>query len=163
MAGIYIHIPFCKSKCSYCDFFSATDYNQQTELLAAMKKELFLQKEYLKKELVSTIYFGGGTPSTLSAENILDIINSINTHFQLAENVEITLEANPDDLNISYLQNLRKNGLLFQYLYQSIGFLLQRPHAGVFAAQGQKIRVIAALDDAACVHHHDLVCVRNGR
>ena len=52
MAGIYIHIPFCKSKCSYCDFFSATDYNQQIELLEAMKKELFLQKEYLKKELV---------------------------------------------------------------------------------------------------------------
>ncbi len=111
MAGIYIHIPFCKSKCSYCDFYSATDYNQQTELLAAMKKELVLQKEFLKKELVSTIYFGGGTPSTLTAENIQDIINSINNHFQLAENVEITLEANPDDLNINYLQQLREIGI----------------------------------------------------
>lgn len=111
MAGIYIHIPFCKSKCSYCDFYSATDYIQQVELLEAMKKEIFLQKDYLGKALVTTIYFGGGTPSTLSAENILDILNSINTYFPVAENAEITLEANPDDLTISYLLDLRKIGI----------------------------------------------------
>ncbi|HPT42396.1 MAG TPA: coproporphyrinogen III oxidase, partial [Paludibacteraceae bacterium] len=73
MAGIYIHIPYCKTKCSYCDFFSGTNFGQQSELLDAMKAEIILQKDYLGGAAVSTIYFGGGTPSTLSVNQIQEI------------------------------------------------------------------------------------------
>jgi len=111
MAGIYIHIPYCKTKCSYCDFFSGTNFGQQSELLDAMKAEIILQKDYLGDAAVSTIYFGGGTPSTLSVNQIQEIMNSLRDNFQVEDCCEITLEANPEDLNITYLNELRKTGI----------------------------------------------------
>lgn len=110
MAGIYIHIPFCKTKCTYCDFYSKTDYSQESELVLAIRREIDIRKNYLD-EKVTTIYFGGGTPSTLSVAEIDSIIHTIFSVFAVDTNAEITLEANPDDLTIEYLSELKKSGV----------------------------------------------------
>lgn len=99
MSGIYIHIPFCKQACHYCDFHFSTSMGKKEAMLAALNKELVLRKEELKDELVATIYFGGGTPSVLKSEEIDEIIATVYSNYMVAKNPEITLEANPDDLS----------------------------------------------------------------
>ena len=111
MAGIYIHIPFCKSKCGYCGFYSLPYIKLKDRFLEALKAEIMLRKNYLHDEPVSTVYFGGGTPSLLSTEEIEGILHLINIHYPLAENPEITLEANPDTLSLAYLEGLRQLGV----------------------------------------------------
>ncbi len=98
MAGIYIHIPFCKQSCHYCNFHFATSLHYKNELIAALLKEIPLQKNYLGEEVVETIYFGGGTPSLCTKEEIETIIAAIRSTFIVAKEAEITLEANPDDI-----------------------------------------------------------------
>lgn len=107
MAGIYIHIPFCKTRCHYCDFFTGTDKSMLNRYVDAVCEELTLRKEYLKGEDIKTIYFGGGTPSLLSANDLKKIFEAIHRNFNVAEEVEVTLEANPDSLNIEYLRQLK--------------------------------------------------------
>jgi oxygen-independent coproporphyrinogen-3 oxidase len=107
MAGIYLHIPFCKQACHYCDFHFSTSLKYKEELLAALVRELELQKDYLAGETVETIYFGGGTPSLLSACEIEVITGAITRIHTVASNAEITLEGNPDDLTKEKLQSLR--------------------------------------------------------
>lgn len=109
--GIYIHIPFCKKKCHYCDFHFSTSLKFKDEVVAAMIKEIDLQKDYLGSELVETIYFGGGTPSYLSSEEIKTFITKVKDTFNVSENAEITLEANPDDLDEDKLRAFRKIGI----------------------------------------------------
>jgi oxygen-independent coproporphyrinogen-3 oxidase len=99
MAGIYIHIPFCKQACHYCDFHFSTSPKYKDEMVQALIKEITLQKNYLNSETIQSIYFGGGTPSVLSADEILQIINTITSLHTVASDAEITLEANPDDLD----------------------------------------------------------------
>jgi oxygen-independent coproporphyrinogen-3 oxidase len=99
MAGIYIHIPFCKQACHYCDFHFSTSAKYKDEMVAALLKEIALQKRYLNNEPIETIYFGGGTPSVLSADEIIRIINTITEIHTVTADAEITLEANPDDLD----------------------------------------------------------------
>ena len=99
MAGIYLHIPFCKSKCAYCNFFSVVSEKQRAGFLEALKKEAVLRKDYLGGEEVRTIYFGGGTPSLLSHSEIADIIEVLRNNYKVIENPEITLEANPDTIS----------------------------------------------------------------
>ncbi|RCH54841.1 coproporphyrinogen III oxidase [Mucilaginibacter hurinus] len=99
MAGIYLHIPFCKQACHYCDFHFSTSMAYKAEMLEAMLRELGLQKNYLSGEEVETIYFGGGTPSLLTADDISRLINTIADLHPVSANAEITLEANPDDLD----------------------------------------------------------------
>lgn len=111
LSGIYIHIPFCKSKCGYCGFYSIPSIKLKDRFLEALKAEIVLRKEYLKNESVSTIYFGGGTPSLLSADEVRDLLHLINTQYPVAENPEITLEANPDTLSEAYLHALREVGI----------------------------------------------------
>ena len=111
MSGIYIHIPFCKSKCGYCGFYSLLSLKLKERFLEALKEEMVTRKRYLKSETVNTIYFGGGTPSLLTVSEIDDLLHLINTHYPLAENPEITLEANPDTLSLDYLQALHKMGV----------------------------------------------------
>jgi len=111
MSGIYIHIPFCKSKCGYCGFYSLPSLKLKERFLEALKEEMVTRKRYLKSETVNTIYFGGGTPSLLTVSEIDDLLHLINTHYPLAENPEITLEANPDTLSLDYLQALHKMGV----------------------------------------------------
>ena len=111
MAGIYIHIPFCKQACHYCDFHFSTSLKNKDELLQALLKELILQKEYLDNEIIETIYFGGGTPSLLNTGEINQIINSIAQAFKVDKSAEITLEANPDDLQFERISALKQTAV----------------------------------------------------
>lgn len=111
MAGIYIHIPFCKSKCAYCNFFSLVSEKKIVEYVDALKKELVARKQYLGNEKVKTIYFGGGTPSLLPVKYIDEILGIVNDNFDLISNPEITLEANPDTINKEQLFDLKSLGI----------------------------------------------------
>ncbi|MDA3929951.1 MAG: radical SAM family heme chaperone HemW [Prolixibacteraceae bacterium] len=111
MSGIYFHIPFCKVKCSYCDFYKTTNISKMSELVSAIKLELWLRKDYLADRSIKTIYFGGGTPSLLSAAQIDSLLKACFSVFDVQDNVEITMEANPDDLNLEYLQSILKIGI----------------------------------------------------
>lgn len=107
--GLYIHIPFCASKCSYCDFYSfATNDNQIIEYKNALIKEISVWSEKCKNKVVDTIYFGGGTPSLIGGKNIFDIISCIYDNFNVCENAEITVECNPDSINKDLLLWLSK-------------------------------------------------------
>ena len=99
MSGIYFHIPFCKQACHYCDFHFSTSDKYKEKMVASLIQEIELQHDYLSDKRISTIYFGGGTPSILSAKEIEDLINTIAKHFDLSADAEISLEANPDDLS----------------------------------------------------------------
>ncbi|TZF86134.1 radical SAM family heme chaperone HemW (plasmid) [Pedobacter sp. BS3] len=108
MAGIYLHIPFCKKACYYCDFHFSTSLKYKPEMLQAMKKELALQKDYLSGQEIQTLYFGGGTPSILDAEDIQSLMDEVNRYHSVAADAEITLEANPDDLTPQKVKALRR-------------------------------------------------------
>ena len=107
MAGIYLHIPFCKQACYYCDFHFSTSMKMKSDFLLALNKEIKLQKDYLKGEVINTLYFGGGTPSLLGYDDLMPLFDSMNDNFLLATDMEITLEANPDDLSLKKLKELR--------------------------------------------------------
>ena len=115
MAGIYIHIPFCKQACNYCNFHFSTSLQLKDELIAAMIKEIHLVTEKVnhssEKELCETIYFGGGTPSLLSIKELNNILASLFSKFEIAKDAEITLEANPDDITAEKLQLWKKVGI----------------------------------------------------
>ncbi|MDP4185338.1 MAG: radical SAM family heme chaperone HemW [Bacteroidota bacterium] len=111
MAGIYIHIPFCKRKCFYCDFHKSTHFTQKNEIISGICTEILLRKSYLSEEPVETIYFGGGTPSILPIQDIKTILSLINKTFRVCPDAEITLEANPDDLNPDYCNTLIQAGI----------------------------------------------------
>ena len=111
MAGIYIHIPFCKKACHYCNFHFSTSLKLKNDFLKALLNETELRVSYLDGELVSTIYFGGGTPSLLNQEEIKTIIDKIKEHFIVLPQAEITLEANPDDINEEKLLAWKKAGV----------------------------------------------------
>ena len=110
MAGIYIHIPFCKKACHYCNFHFSTAKDKIPEMVQAICKEAGLNKTYIA-EKVETIYFGGGTPSLLSTEAIQSIIETLRMLFDVDVSVEITLEANPDDITIPDLQAWKEAGI----------------------------------------------------
>ena len=99
MSGIYIHIPFCKQACHYCDFHFSTSLKKKDEMVLALVKEMELRKSEFQNEAVATIYFGGGTPSLLSVEEIQLLIDSVYKNYKVVDHPEITLEANPDDLS----------------------------------------------------------------
>jgi oxygen-independent coproporphyrinogen-3 oxidase len=109
MAGIYFHIPFCKTRCVYCDFFSSTDKDVKEDYVKAMCKELHDRKNYLKEQTVETVYFGGGTPSQLSAKDYDRLFETLYRCRYLIDNqeYEITIEANPDDITNEYLRSIR--------------------------------------------------------
>ena len=130
MAGIYIHIPFCNSKCAYCGFYSLPSLKLKDCFLEALKAEIVARKEYLQRgphcglapqspsllqshhtPPINTIYFGGGTPSLLSINEIGELLHLIKETYPVAENAEITLEANPDTLSLDYLKGLRQLGV----------------------------------------------------
>ena len=130
MAGIYIHIPFCNSKCAYCGFYSLPSLKLKEHFLEALKAEIVARKEYLQlgphcgldpqspalkgnhnMPTINTIYFGGGTPSLLSIKEISELLHLINNTYSVGRNPEITLEANPDTLSLEYLEGLRQLGV----------------------------------------------------
>ena len=107
MPGLYLHIPFCKQACHYCNFHFSTSLKYKAELLEAIKKEIFLQRDYLNGEALQTIYLGGGTPSLLSADELNQLFEAIGQSHSITTDAEVTLEANPDDLSADYLKSLR--------------------------------------------------------
>ncbi len=108
MAGIYIHIPFCKQACHYCDFHFSTSFQYKKEILQALQQEIRMQKDYLQGETIETIYFGGGTPSVLETAEINVLLEEIFTNFTVKADAEITLEANPDDLQLQKIRSLKQ-------------------------------------------------------
>ncbi len=108
MAGIYLHIPFCKKACHYCDFHFSTSPAYKDQMVAALRNELILRKAYLGNELIETIYFGGGTPSVLGADELGMLMHEITDHYEVSPAAEITLEANPDDLSPQKVRELRQ-------------------------------------------------------
>ncbi len=108
MAGIYVHIPFCRQACTYCNFHFSTSLKQKEALLEALMKEIALQKDWLEGAAVETIYIGGGTPSLLSAEELMRLFDALFSTFKISSLRECTLEANPDDLSAAYLRTLRQ-------------------------------------------------------
>lgn len=111
MAGIYVHIPFCRQACRYCDFYFTVSLKYKDELIAGLLKEIKNKKKQFENHQFNTLYFGGGTPSVLNEKDINKIISEIKTQYNLKPNAEITLEANPDDLSPDYLKSLKKQGV----------------------------------------------------
>jgi oxygen-independent coproporphyrinogen-3 oxidase len=108
MSGIYIHIPFCKQACHYCDFHFVTSMKHKNRMVAALQEELMLRKIEGKNQRIETIYFGGGTPSVLESTAIDEIIDTIYANYEVIDDPEITLEANPDDLTPEKIESLAK-------------------------------------------------------
>ncbi len=108
MAGLYIHIPFCRKVCTYCDFYKTTAVSGIPAYLEALEQEMALRAGYLRGASLSTIYLGGGTPSLLGREDLVRLFKRISGHFALDADCEITLEVNPDDLSASWLSDLRR-------------------------------------------------------
>lgn len=108
MAGIYIHIPFCRQACHYCDFHFTTTLKEKERMVNALAKELEIRKNYTKGEIINTIYFGGGSPSLLDRDQLKLLLDKINYLFEISPDAEITVEANPDDLDSKKLYELKE-------------------------------------------------------
>lgn len=133
MAGIYLHIPFCKRRCAYCDFFSSTKADMKENYITALCRELELRNGYLSGEPVRTVYIGGGTPSQLNIRELEKLFHYIYKVYETAPQAEITLEANPDDLSVEYIRQLRtlpvnRISMGIQTFNDSLLRLLQRRH-----------------------------------
>lgn len=111
MAGLYIHIPFCKKRCHYCDFYSTANLAEKNELLQSILLEMEKRKDFFEGESINTLYFGGGTPSLLQPEEISLLLSKAKALFPINSGAEITLEANPDDLSIEYIRGIRSAGI----------------------------------------------------
>lgn len=109
MSGIYIHIPFCKQACHYCDFHFSTNLKKKDEMVLALANEIEMRKNEFQDSIVETIYFGGGTPSILQIEDLKFLIDAVYKNYKVVENPEITVEANPDDLTETRIIELSKN------------------------------------------------------
>lgn len=111
MSGIYIHIPYCKQACHYCDFHFSTNTKTKLDLIDALCQEITIQKDYLYNKEIKTIYFGGGTPSLLEEKELKKILGVIQTNFSVSADAEITMEVNPDDLSAEKLKIIYNNGI----------------------------------------------------
>jgi len=139
MSGIYLHIPFCKKACHYCNFHFSTSANYINEMVAALKSEVLLRKHEVLRS-VETIYFGGGTPSMLSTAALSELITAITSHYSVTATPEITVEANPDDLSPLYLTQLKNAGVNrlsigVQSFHDAELKLMNRAHSGKQAMQ----------------------------
>ncbi len=151
MPGIYIHIPFCKQACNYCDFHFSTSLNNKDTFLIALKQEIEMQKDYLSNSLsfgegrgeVSTIYFGGGTPSLLSEGELMTIFETLDKHFIISPDAEITLEANPDDFLKEKMKQLKATpinrlSIGIQSFYDEDLKMMNRAHNSIEATTAVK-------------------------
>ena len=143
MAGIYLHIPFCRKRCHYCDFFKSTDLSQKARLLEGLRKELESRAYELSSEEINTIYLGGGTPSVLLIDELKDLLQTIRQSYLVSPEAEITMEANPDDLNQAILTVLREIGfnrlsMGVQSFSESDLKLMNRRHGVMQAIQSVK-------------------------
>jgi oxygen-independent coproporphyrinogen-3 oxidase len=140
MAGIYIHYPFCTDKCPYCNFFSLASEKMKKGFDDALLKETELRRSFIDGHIIKTIYLGGGTPSLMQASTIKNLISSIKNHYQIARDVEITIEANPDNLSPEYCSSLLNAGInrmsvgVQSFQADDLKYL-QRKHSGDAARQ----------------------------
>ena len=111
MSGIYLHIPFCKSKCAYCNFFSLVTEKKMDDYVSALKKEIINRKSYLGDDVVKTIYFGGGTPSLLPIKYVEEILELLHENYNIISNPEVTLEINPDTIDKDKMMSLKQLGV----------------------------------------------------
>ncbi len=111
MSGIYLHVPFCKSKCAYCNFFSLVTEKKVNDYVEALKREIVDRRPYLGDELVETIYFGGGTPSLLPTKCVEEILELLRKNYNIISNPEITLEINPDTIDKEKMSALKQLGV----------------------------------------------------
>ena len=111
MSGCYIHIPFCAQKCSYCDFHFSTNHAHKGKMVDALCKEIIIRSKDWTNEPIETIYFGGGTPSVLTAEQIRQLVEQVKSNYQVEDSVEITLECNPDDCSLENLNKWKELGV----------------------------------------------------
>lgn len=146
MAGIYIHIPFCKTKCHYCDFYKSTDFGARLDFLSALKKEIVQRKNELNNERIESIYFGGGTPSVLKISEINSILKLIRSTFQLHPDIEITFESNPEDLTESFLEALGSTDI-------------NRLSIGIQSFNNRDLKLMNRRHDSA----QAVACVKNAR
>ncbi len=132
---LYLHIPFCKQKCSYCNFHFSTSLNFKEEMIAAIKKEIFFRKDDLQDKNLKSLYFGGGTPSILKVDELKSIMDEVLKYFSFNEDIEITLEANPDDLDQGFLKALSQTeinrlSIGTQSFFNEDLMLMNRAHNG---------------------------------
>ena len=111
MAGLYLHIPFCRKACHYCNFHFSTDLSYVERMVNAICDEIELTADYLQIDTLETIYFGGGTPSVLSPSQLNRILSKVHNHYTITNNVEVTFEANPEDLTLEYCKELKSVGI----------------------------------------------------
>ncbi len=140
MAGIYLHIPFCKRRCIYCDFYSTTRSEFKKNYINALCKELELRKDYADYETIETIYWGGGTPSQLEEDDFEKVFKAITQWYHITDRPEITIEANPDDLSVEYIRMLRhfpfnRLSMGIQTFQEETLRLLNRRHTAVQAIE----------------------------
>ncbi len=152
MAGIYIHIPFCKQKCHYCNFYSLASVKYRDIFVDILLKEIALQKDYLAGEEVETIYFGGGTPSLLSSDEIIKIIDELAIFHKINRDAEITLEANPDDITSEKIRKLRQTpinrfSIGIQSFFNDDLKYLNRIHSGSEAERSVKTVLDAGFEN----------------
>ncbi len=155
LAGLYIHIPFCRQACRYCDFHFSVSLHFKEKMLKAMESEMLQKARYFKDIELKTLYFGGGTPSVLSNEEIVRLILAVKNNFQVSPDLEITFEANPDDLTIPYLEALKRSGIA----RLSIGVqsfrdkdleLMRRSHNAIQAIEAVKNAKQIGFDNINC-------------
>ncbi len=152
MAGIYIHIPFCRQKCYYCDFYKTVNTSLQSDFIKALKSEILLQENYLEGEQVETIYFGGGTPSVLTKDDLTEITGFLHEVFPISPGCEITFEANPDDLVPGYLTDLysvgiRRLSIGIQSFDDALLKKMNRRHNAIQAVEAIKNAAAAGFSD----------------
>lgn len=152
MAGIYLHVPFCKVKCHYCDFHFSVQLQNRGKLIAAMNQELLVRRSFLKNEQVKTIYFGGGTPSVLELEWIEGLLNTMRNTYQIEDTAEITLECNPDDLTAEKLKGYRDIGINrlsigIQSFDDKVLEFMNRAHSAQQASNAVKMAQDAGFDN----------------
>lgn len=152
MPGLYLHVPFCKQACHYCDFHFSTNLTRQSDMVEAMMQELVLHKDYLQHKELSSIYFGGGTPSLLEDSHFEKIFTTIGKYFSLTRACEITLEANPDDLSPAKLKSIKEAGINrlsigIQSFDNDILKFLNRAHDGKMAIDALENSRIAGFNN----------------
>ena len=157
MAGIYIHVPFCSRRCHYCDFYSSVNTSYTDDYIKSILVQIQLQSNYFhylpkKEQVIETIYWGGGTPSLLSTSQIEQILQFLASTFKVSENAEITLEANPDDISLEYLQGLKAIGvnrlsLGIQSFDDTLLKLMNRRHSAKQAIQSVEFALKAGIDN----------------
>ena len=146
-SGLYIHVPFCKSKCVYCGFYSTVSQKDVDKYLSALEKEMALRKDEPAGKTVQTVYFGGGTPSLLQTSQLQQIIDNLRHHFFIEDNAEMTIEANPEQLTLDYCINLKQLG------FNRISIGVQSFHDEILQFLGRKHTAKEALQAVENAHN----------